>query len=122
MRVLCKTVLFKIGVLSCAPEPRSFLHNKKVIYLVFGGLSGQAKDFTGSNLILNCLAPYTIQSQERGTRFIFHSTRIADMPFHITGKLCISKPICTLTSANMQGCGNARRVAMAYLLRSLILC
>lgn len=35
--VLCKNMLFKMGVLSCTAEPHSFLHNKMVVYLVLFG-------------------------------------------------------------------------------------
>lgn len=37
---------------------------KKVIYLVFGGLSGQGWDFIGCNLTLNCLATYFSQPRK----------------------------------------------------------
>lgn len=41
---------------------------KKVIYLVFGGLSARAWDFIGCNLILNCSATYTFHSRGGDTR------------------------------------------------------
>lgn len=60
---------------------------KKVIYLVFGWLSGQAPDFTGCNLILNCLATYTFHSQESNTHIGFSIRAEQICQSNITPKL-----------------------------------
>lgn len=55
MGVLCENVLLKGECFHVQPSHAVSSTIKKVIYLVFGGMSGQARDFTGSNLILKLL-------------------------------------------------------------------
>ena len=75
MGVVCKNMLFSSDVqLSHTVSPT-------IKRWFISCLGGHAQDFTWSNLISNCLATYTVHSQERGHPQWFFNKSITDMSF-----------------------------------------